>query len=194
MKNFFITTPLYYVNSKPHIGSVYTTVIVDIINRFKKLNGLNTFFLTGTDEHGLKIQQSAKKAEKDEQEFVDEIAVVFKETADNLNCNYNRFIRTTDIDHEQYVQNVWKRLIQNGWIYKGKYSGWYCVSDEAYYIEDELIKDENGNWKTELGKSVEWKEEESYFFRLSEFQDILLKIYLTNKDFIQPEGRKNEIL
>jgi methionyl-tRNA synthetase len=194
MKNFFITTPIYYVNSKPHIGSVYTTIMTDIINRFKKLNGRNTFFLTGTDEHGMKIQQSAKKAGKKEQEFVDETAKIFEKAAKDMGCEHNDFIRTTDKRHGEFVQEIWKILIKNDWLYKGKYNGWYCVSDEAYYNEDELVKNNGGAFETTLGKAVEWKEEESYFFRLSEFQKILLDIYMNDKKFIQPETRRNEII
>lgn len=193
MKNFYITTPIYYVNSEPHIGGVYSTLMADIINRFQKLNGKNTRFLTGTDEHGQKIQQSAKENNMNELEFVDKISQKFREIADYMNFNYNDFIRTTEQRHKSFVQDIWRKLVKNDWIYLGKYSGWYCVSDEAYYTEDELEKDEYGNYVTSLGKKVEWKEEESYFFRLSEFQNILLDIY-KNTDFIQPDFRKNEVI
>lgn len=192
-KNFFITTPIYYVNSEPHIGSVYATLMTDIINKFNKLNGRQTRFLTGTDEHGQKIQQSAERIGSTEQEFVDKIAKSFRTTADYMKFNYDDFIRTTEDRHVKYVQKIWKKLIKNDWLYKGTYSGWYCVSDEAYYTEDDLIKQEDGSFKTNLGKSVEWKKEESYFFRLSEFQKILLDLY-KNTNFIQPESRRNEIL
>jgi methionyl-tRNA synthetase len=168
--------------------------MTDIINRFKKLSGHNTFFLTGTDEHGMKIQQSAESAGKKEQEFVDEVAKVFKDAADFMGCEYDDFIRTTDRRHVLFVQKIWEILIKNDWLYKGKYSGWYCVSDEAYYTEDELVKNSVGKFETPLGKAVEWKEEESYFFRLSEFQKILLDIYINDKNFVQPETRRNEII
>ncbi|MDR0571951.1 MAG: methionine--tRNA ligase [Rickettsiales bacterium] len=194
MKNFFITTPIYYVNSNPHIGSVYTTIMADIISRFKRLNDNSVFFLTGTDEHGIKIQQSAEKAGKAVLEFVDEIADIFKSTATFMNCENDDFIRTTEERHVIFVQDIWKILLKNDWLYKGKYSGWYCIGDEAYYTEDELIKNTKGEFETALGKSVEWREEESYFFRLSEFQNILLDIYLNDKNFIQPESRRNEII
>ncbi len=193
MKNFYITTPIYYVNSEPHIGGVYTTLMVDTANRFKKLKGLNTRFLTGTDEHGQKLQQAAEKAGVKEQDFVDKYAKIFREAADYMNFEYNDFIRTTEKRHKDFVQRMWKKLVENGWLYKSKYSGWYCISDEAYYKEDELIKQEDGTFKTEIGKSVEWKEEDSYFFRLSEFQDILLDLY-KNTDFIQPISRRNEVI
>ena len=192
-KNIFITTPIYYVNSEPHIGGVYTTLMADIINKFHQLNGKNTRFLTGTDEHGQKIQQSAEKAGIKEQEFVDKVSKTFRDVADYMKFNYDDFIRTTEIRHIKFVQQIWQQLVKNDWLYKGKYEGWYCISDEAYYTEDELIKQEDRSFKTTLGKSVEWKEEESYFFRLSEFQEILLDLY-KNTNFIQPESRKNEVI
>lgn len=192
-KNFYITTPIYYVNSEPHIGGVYTTLMADILARFKKLNGANVRFLTGTDEHGQKIQQSAENAGISEQDFVDKMAKVFKKTADYMGFEYDDFIRTTENRHRTFVQDIWKKLVNNGWIYKGKYSGWYCVSDEAYYTEDDLVKQDDGSFKTTLGKTVEWKEEESYFFKLSAFQKILLDLY-KKTDFIQPESRKNEVM
>ncbi len=193
MKNFYITTPIYYVNSEPHIGGIYTTLMVDTTNRFKKLNNTNTRFLTGTDEHGQKLQQAAEKAGIKEQDFVDKYAKIFKEAADYMRFEYNDFIRTTEKRHKDFVQKIWKKLVENDWLYKSKYSGWYCISDEAYYKEDELIKQLDGTFKTEIGKSVEWKEEDSYFFRLSEFQDILLDLY-KNTNFIQPISRRNEVI
>lgn len=193
MKNIFITTPIYYVNSEPHIGSTYTTLMADIINKFNKLNLKNTRFLTGTDEHGQKIQQSAKKAGIKEQDFVDSIASIFKDSADYMKFEYDDFIRTTEARHIKFVQDIWQKLVKNDWLYKGNYKGWYCISDEAFYTEDDLIKQDDGSFKTSLGKGVEWKEEESYFFRLSEFQKILLDLY-KNTDFIKPESRKNEII
>ena len=192
-KNIFITTPIYYVNSEPHIGGVYTTLMADVINKFYQLNGRNTRFLTGTDEHGQKIQQSAEKNGIKEQEFVDKVSKTFRDVADYMKFNYDDFIRTTETRHIKFVQKIWQKLVKNNWLYKGKYEGWYCISDEAYYTEDELIKQEDGSFKTTLGKSVEWKEEESYFFRLSEFQEILLDLY-KNTNFIQPESRKNEVI
>ena len=171
-KNIFITTPIYYVNSEPHIGGVYTTLMADIINKFYQLNGKNTRFLTGTDEHGQKIQQSAEKAGIKEQE-----SKTFRDVADYMKFNYDDFIRTTETRHIKFVQKIWQELVKNDWLYKGKYEGWYCISDEAYYTEDELIKQEDGSFKTTLGKSVEWKEEESYVFRLRKVQEILLELY-----------------
>jgi methionyl-tRNA synthetase len=193
IKNFYITTPIYYVNSEPHIGGIYTTLMVDATVRFKKLNGVNTRFLTGTDEHGQKIQQTAAEAGVNEQDFVDKMSKIFVQAADYMKFGYDDFIRTTEKRHKTFVQDIWKILMKNDWLYKGKYSGWYCVSDEAYYKEDELIKQDDGSFKTGIGKAVEWKEEDGYFFRLSEFQEILLEIY-KKTDFVQPSGKKNEII
>ncbi len=189
----FITTPIYYINSKPHLGSVYATLMADIMARFYRLNGIDTYFLTGTDEHGQKIQQSAEKAGLQEQEFTDKISQIFRNVADFMKFTNNDFIRTTEKRHTVFVQKIWRKLVENDWLYKDKYKGWYCVSDEAYYTEDDLVKQEDGTFKTTLGKTVEWREEEGYFFRLSEFQQILLELY-KNKDFVQPEVRKNEII
>ena len=194
MKEFFITTPIYYVNSKPHIGGAYTTLMADIIARFKRLQGDNVKFLTGTDEHGQKIQESAEKENTNCQDFVNKTSQYFIDLNNLMNFSNDDFIRTTDKIHKEYIQKTWKKLVANGWIYKGIYSGWYCVSDEAYYTEDDLVKDENGNFKTDLGKSVDWKEEESYFFKLGFFQKILLNLYKKNATFIRPENRKNEIM
>ena len=201
MKSFYITTPIYYVNSDPHVGSAYTTLHADLLSRFYKLNNYNSKFLTGTDEHGQKIQQSAEKNNKKPQEFVDEISVKFRTLIKTMNCKpdyfetlNDDFIRTTMPCHELFVQEVWKKMVENGWVYRGKYSGWYCVSDEAYYGEDELIKGEDGKMRTELGKEAEWKEEDSYFFRLSDFQNILLKLYKKYPNFVEPVGKKTEVI
>jgi methionyl-tRNA synthetase len=192
-KYFYVTTPIYYVNSEPHIGGVYTSLMADLMCRFNVLNGRETWFLTGTDEHGQKIQQSAQGAGMEEQQFVDMMAKKFIEINDYMNFGYSDFIRTTEDRHKFFVQAVWQKLVKNGWIYRGKYSGWYCVSDEAYYTEDDLVKSTDGTLRTSLGKTVEWREEDSYFFRLSRFQKILLELYGTT-DFIQPSFRKNEVV
>lgn len=193
MKKLYITTPIYYINSEPHIGSVYTTLMADILNNFNKLNGVETRFLTGTDEHGQKIQLSAQEADLNEIDFANMMAKKFKDLADYMNFGYDDFIRTTEDRHKKFVQNIWRKLVKNNWIYRGSYCGWYCVSDEAYYTEDELIKNSNGEFETSLGKKVEWRKEESYFFKLSKFQKILLKLY-KETDFIQPGYRKNEVV
>ena len=202
MKTFYITTPIYYVNSDPHIGSAYTTLFSDMMAKFYKLNNYDVKFITGTDEHGQKIEQSSQKNNEKPQEFVDRISKKFQDLVklmkyeptyfDALDSN---FIRTTLPCHKKFLQDVWRIMVKNDWLYEGKYEGWYCISDEAYYDENELVKDENGKYKTaDLGKSVEWKEEKTYFFRLSEFQELLLKIYEKYPDIIQPYGKKTEIL
>jgi methionyl-tRNA synthetase len=198
---FYITTPIYYVNSKPHIGSAYCTLACDVLARFKRLDGYDVKFLTGTDEHGQKIEQAANKAGIKPIEFVDKVSDEFRELVKLMNYSPDYFdaidddfIRTTNPKHKKVVQGVWRQLVKNGWIYKDKYSGWYCVGDEAYYTKDELIKDADGNFKTDLGKEVEWKEEESYFFRLSEFQEILLALYKHYPEFVLPVSKANEVI
>ncbi|MDR1495028.1 MAG: methionine--tRNA ligase [Rickettsiales bacterium] len=188
-----LTTPIYYVNSEPHIGGIYTTLMTDLMCKFNRLNGRETWFLTGTDEHGQKIQQSAGAAGIGEQQFVDLMAGKFYEINRYMKFDQSDFVRTTENRHKLFVQDVWRRLRKNGWVYRGKYSGWYCVSDEAYYTKDDLVKSVDGELKTTLGKTVEWKEEESYFFRLAKFQRILLELY-SSTDFIQPSFRKNEVV
>ena len=187
--NFYITTPIYYVNDKPHIGHAYTNIVSDIIARFKRLDGFNVKFLTGTDEHGQKVEKAAQKFGYDTQEFVDKIAKNFSNLAKDLNLSNDDFIRTTEARHKKLVINIWNKLISNGNIYLGKYQGWYSVRDEAYYMESELI-----DGKAPTGAIVEWIEEPSYFFKLSAWQDKLLKFYDANPDFIKPIGRKNEVI
>jgi methionyl-tRNA synthetase len=201
-KTLYVTTPIYYVSAEPHIGSAYPTLFADILARFHKLNGYDVKFLTGTDEHGQKVQQYAVKDGKTPQEFVDILSVRFRKILEILelqptpfeNLNNDNFIRTTMPNHISFVQDVWRKLVKNDWIYKGKYEGWYCISDEAYYTESELIKDENGVYKTQLGAICEWKVEESYFFRLSEFQEFLLKVYEKFPDLVKPAGKKTEVV
>ena len=162
-KNFYITTPIYYPSGKPHMGHAYSSIIADVFARFKNIDGYNVYFLTGTDEHGLKIQREAKKNNKDPKSFCDEISITFKNLTKTLNLSNNDFIRTTEKRHHKSVNEIWKRLEKSGDIYLDKYSGWYSVSDEAYYDEDEII-DENGKKKSKTsGSRVEWVEEESYF-------------------------------
>ncbi|MDR2077376.1 MAG: methionine--tRNA ligase [Rickettsiales bacterium] len=193
IKNIYITTPIYYVNSEPHIGGVYTTLMADIVCIFNRLSGRDTWFLTGTDEHGQKIQQSARSVGMEEQKFVDTMAEKFIDISKYMKFTYSDFIRTTEARHIQFVQAIWEKLVKNGWVYRGKYSGWYCVSDEAYYTEEELVKSDGGELRTILNKPVEWKEEEAYFFKLSKFQKILLDLYCS-VDFIRPSYRKNEVV
>lgn len=201
MKTLYITTPIYYVNSDPHVGSAYTTLFADLVANFYRLNNYDVKFLTGTDEHGQKIEQSAKKLNQNPQEFVDNISQKFQDlvklmnyTPDYFEIIDGNFIRTTMDCHIKFIQDVWRKMVKNGWLYEGNYKGWYCVSDEAYYTEDELIKDSDGNFKTSLGKSVEWREEKTYFFKLSELQNVLLKVYEKFPNLIQPYGKKTEVI
>ncbi len=193
-KNYYITTPIYYPSGKPHMGHAYSSIIADIFARFKRLEGYKVLFLTGTDEHGQKIQKEADKNKKDPKKFCDELSETFRSLTKILNLSNNDFIRTTEARHFQSVNEIWKRLTKSGDIYLDKYSGWYSVSDEAYYDKDE-IEEINGKkiCKTS-GSSVEWVEEESYFFKLSAFQKRLLEHYKKNEDFILPKSRKNEVL
>ena len=193
-KNFYITTPIYYPSGRPHMGHAYSSIVADIFARFKRLEGYNVMFLTGTDEHGLKIQREAERNKKDPKLFTDELSNKFKELNKILNLSNDDFIRTTEKRHFKSVEEIWKRLVESGDIYLDKYSGWYSVSDEAYYDEDE-IDDENGKKKAKSsGSLVEWVEEESYFFKLSKWSNNLLEHYKNNKEFILPLSRRNEVI
>ncbi len=192
--NFYITTPIYYPSGKPHMGHAYSSIIADVFARFKKIDSFNVYFLTGTDEHGLKIQREAKKNDKDPKIFCDELSVTFKSLTKTLNLSNNDFIRTTEKRHHDSVKEIWKRLEKSGDIYLDKYSGWYSVSDEAYYDEDEIEDDGNSKKSKISGSKVEWVEEESYFFKLSAWGKKLLKFYEKNPNFILPESRKNEVV
>jgi methionyl-tRNA synthetase len=188
-KPFFITTPIYYVNDKPHIGHAYTSVACDVIARFMRLSGCEVKFLTGTDEHGQKVEKSAKLAGKEPQEFVDGVSKQFRDMATLMNISNDDFIRTTESRHKASAQALWARMAERGYIYDGKYSGWYAVRDEAYYAESELV-----GGKAPTGAEVEWVEEPSYFFKLSAFESKLLKFYKENQDAIAPSSRKNEVI
>ena len=193
-KNFFITTPIYYPSGKPHMGHAYSSIIADIFARFKRIEGYNVLFLTGTDEHGQKIQKEAKKNDKEPKEFCDEISQIFRALTKKLNLTNDDFIRTTEPRHLKSVNEIWNRLIKSQDIYLDKYSGWYSVSDEAYYDKDE-IEEKNGRKLSKTsGSVVEWVEEESYFFKLSAFQKKLLDHYKNNEDFILPHSRRNEVI
>ncbi|WP_414470987.1 methionine--tRNA ligase [Microvirga sp. M2] len=192
-QKYYITTAISYPNGAPHIGHAYEVVAADAIARFKRIDGYDVFFMTGTDEHGLKIQQTADRNGTTPKVFVDEMATKFRAMADRLDCSYDRFIRTTDSDHLPSTQELWRRMQEKGDIYLSKYSGWYSVRDEAYYDESELTKQPDGSWRAPTGTPVEWIEEESYFFRLSAYQDRLLAHYAAQPDFISPETRRNEI-
>ena len=193
-KNFYITTPIYYPSSNPHMGHAYSSIIADFFARFKRIQGYKVHFLTGTDEHGQKIQRAAEKKGMDPLTFCDEISKTFRNLSKTLNLSNDDFIRTTEKIHLQSVQNLWNILEKNKEIYLSKYSGWYSVSDEAFYSEEE-IEDNNGNKTAKnSGSPVEWVEEESYFFKLSKWQEPLLKFYSENPNFILPSTRKNEVV
>lgn len=189
-KSFYITTPIYYVNDKPHIGHAYTSIACDVLARFKRLDGYHVKFLTGTDEHGQKVEKSAEKAGVSPQEFVDMVSESFRELTHQLNLSNDDFIRTTEPRHIHAAQAVWKKLEESGDIYLGSYSGWYSVRDEAFYAESELTEDR----KAPTGAPVEWVEEPSYFFRLSAWGERLLKFYEEHPDFIYPPSRRNEVV
>ena len=193
-KTFYITTPIYYPSAKPHMGHAYSSIIADFFARFKRIDGFDVQFLTGTDEHGLKIQRSAEKENIEPLEFCNQISKTFRDLSQTLNLTNTDFIRTTEDRHKKTVQHLWKELEKNDDIYLSKYSGWYSVSDEAFYNEDE-IEDLDGIKRSISSKSpVEWIEEESYFFRLSKWEKPLLKYYETHPNFIAPESRKNEVI
>ncbi|MGB0749771.1 MAG: methionine--tRNA ligase [Magnetospiraceae bacterium] len=193
--HFYITTPIYYVNDAPHIGHAYTTLACDALARFKRLDGYQVKFLTGTDEHGQKVEKSAANAGIDPQAFTDKVSQNFRDLAAFMNFTNDDFIRTTEDRHKKSVQALWKRLLDAGEIYLGSYAGWYAVRDEAFYGEGELEKREDGTrYAKASGADVEWVEEPSYFFRLSAWQDRLLAFYDQNPGFILPETRRNEVL
>ena len=191
---YYVTTPIYYVNDRPHIGHAYTTLAADVMARFKRLDGYDVYFLTGTDEHGQKIQRSAEGKGITPQQFTDEVSAVFRDLADDFNFSNNDFIRTTEDRHKRACAELWRRLEAAGHIYLDKYAGWYAVSDEAFYDEAELKEGPDGSKIAPTGKPVEWVEEESYFFRLSAFEDRLLELYENQPDFILPKGRRNEVI
>lgn len=193
-QKFYITTAISYPNGAPHIGHAYEVVAADAIARFKRIDGFDVFFMTGTDEHGLKVQQTARKNDVTPKEFVDRLAPQFQAMGERLNCSFDRFIRTTDADHLPSTHELWKRMVDRGDIYLSKYEGWYSVRDEAYYDEDELTQKSDGSRFAPTGAPVEWVEEESYFFRLSAYQDKLLAHYDEHRDFIGPDTRRNEIV
>ena len=193
-KNFYITTPIYYPSAKPHMGHAYSSIIADFFARFKRMDGFNVHFLTGTDEHGLKIQRAAEKKGVKTLEFCDELSKTFKDLSKTLNLTNNDFIRTTEDRHKKSVQFLWNELKKNGDIYLSKYSGWYSVSDEAFYNDDEIEELDNKKVAISSKSLVEWVDEESYFFKLSKWEKPLLKFYKDNPDFISPKSRKNEVI
>ena len=186
---FFVTTPIYYVNDVPHLGHAYTTVACDALARFMRLDGYQVKFLTGTDEHGQKVEQSAEAAGVSPQEFADRNSARFREVASLLNISQDDYIRTTEPRHTYAVQALWRELERRGEIYLGRFAGWYAVRDEAFYDQTELI-----NGKAPTGAEVEWVEEENYFFRLSAWQDRLLGHYESTPEAVAPRGRRNEVI
>ena len=199
-KSFYITTPIYYPSGKLHIGSAYTTIACDVLARYKRMMNYDVFYLTGLDEHGQKIQQKAEEAGITPQAYVDGMAVGVKELWQLLDISYDKFIRTTDDYHEKVVAQVFERLLAQDDIYLGEYSGWYSVSDEEFFTESQLAevyRDENGKVIGGIapsGHEVEWVSEESYFLRLSKYQDRLVEFFKSQPDFITPDGRLNEML
>ena len=199
-KSFYITTPIYYPSGKLHIGSAYTTIACDVLARYKRMMNYDVFYLTGLDEHGQKIQQKAEEAGITPQAYVDGMAVGVKELWQLLDISYDKFIRTTDDYHEKVVAQVFERLLAQDDIYLGEYSGWYSVSDEEFFTESQLaevFRDENGKvigGVAQSGHEVEWVSEESYFLRLSKYQDRLVEFFKSQPDFITPDGRLNEML
>jgi len=191
---YYVTTPIYYVNGAPHIGHAYTTVAADVMARFKRLDGYDVFFLTGTDEHGQKVERAAAEAGLDPQSFVDRISADFRDVAEKMGASFDVFIRTTEQRHKVSCTELWKRLDAAGQIYLGHYEGWYAVRDEAFYDEAELTTRPDGNKVAPSGAPVAWVREPSYFFRLSAWQEPLLRLYEEQPDFVLPPGRRNEVV
>ena len=191
---YYITTPIYYVNDNPHIGHAYTTLACDVLARFMRLDGHDVMFLTGTDEHGQKVEKAAEAAGVDPQSFCDRVSENFRILAETMNFSIDDFIRTTEPRHERSVQALWTKLVDAGQIYLDAYEGWYAVRDEAFYAEDELTTGPDGQKLAPSGAPVEWVKEPSYFFRLSAWQDGLLELYESRPDFIMPESRRNEVM
>jgi methionyl-tRNA synthetase len=194
MNTYYLTTPIYYVNDSPHIGHAYTTLACDVQARFMRLDGYDVKFITGTDEHGQKVEKSARAAGMTTEAFVDKVSTNFRELAKAWRFSNDDFVRTTEPRHIESCQALWRALQERNEIYLGSYAGWYAVRDEAFYAEDELGRGANGERIAPSGAEVEWVEEASYFFRLSDWGDRLLQYYKDNPDFIAPESRRNEVI
>ena len=192
--NFYITTPIYYPSGEPHMGHAYSSILADVFARFMRNDNLNVFFLTGTDEHGLKIQKAAEKNNSEPLEYCNQISKIFKDLTKKLNLSNDDFIRTTEERHHKAVNDLWNRLVKSGDIYLSKYKGWYSISDEAYYNPDEVVEKNGKKFSTFSGSQVDWVEEESFFFKLSSWQNKLLEFYEKNEKFIYPTSRKNEVV
>ena len=193
-RKFYITTPIFYPNGVPHIGHAYTSIATDAIARFERLDGADVLHLTGTDEHGLKMKQTATKENVTPQQLADRNSAVFQSMEDVLQCAYDDFIRTTELRHHEACAQLWQRMEANGDIYLATYKGWYSVRQEAYFEEAETAVGTDGVRREPLGSPVDWTEEETYFFKLSAYQDKLLAHYKSNPDFILPTERRNEIV
>jgi len=191
---FYITTAISYPNGPPHIGHAYEAIAADAIARFQRAQGRDVRFQTGTDEHGLKMAQAARAEGVEPRAFADKMSRLFEEMCDTLNISYDRFIRTSEADHYRSVQTLWRAMEEKGDLYLDRYEGWYSVRDEAYYEEAELTADADGTKLSPQGTPVEWTVEESWFFKLSNYQQPLLDLYAANPDFIQPDSRRNEVL
>ena len=193
-KSFYITTAIAYPNGVPHIGHAYEAIATDALARFQRLDGKDVFFLTGTDEHGLKMIQTAEAEKLPTLEVATRNALRFKEMDQRLNVSFDRFIRTTEEQHHRSSQAIWQRMADNGDVYLDSYAGWYSVRDEAYYAEDETVVGDDDVRRGPQGSPVEWVEEKSYFFKLSAYQDKLLALYDNQPDFIGPDSRRNEVV
>ena len=191
---YTITTAISYPNGRPHIGHAYEVIATDAIARFQRMMGRDVFFQTGTDEHGLKMDQAARARGIEPRALADEMSGYFKDMNDRLNISYDRFIRTSEPDHHRASQAIWQAMEANGDLYLGRYEGWYSIRDEAFYDEKELVDGEGGEKLSPQGTPVEWTVEESWFFRLSAYQQKLLDLYDSQPDFIQPDSRRNEIM
>ena len=192
-ERFYITTPIFYPNGNPHIGHAYTAIATDVLARFKRLDGYDVLFLSGTDEHGQKMQQTAEAEGVSPIELADRNSAVFKHMLAALGCSNDDFIRTTEERHAAACSEIWRRMEANGDIYRDRYSGWYSVRQESYFDEAETVLAEDGVRREPLGSPVEWNEEDSYFFKLSAFEERLLHLYETNPDFVGPTERRNEV-
>lgn len=193
-ERFYLTTPIYYVNGAPHIGHAYTAVATDVLARWKRLDGYDVFFLTGTDEHGQKVEKAARDAGLEPQEFTDQISAKFREMVAYMGCSNDDFIRTTEERHKRGCAELWRRLRESGDVYLGYYEGWYAVRDEDFYAAEDLTTLPDGTRVAPTGAPVEWVKEPNYLFRLSAWQDRLLELYEANPDFIGPVSKRNEVL
>ena len=193
-ETFYITTPIYYVNGAPHIGHAYTSIAADVLARWMRLAGRKVFFLTGTDEHGQKVAQTAAAAGKDTQDFVDGLAAEFRDMTVRMNISNDDFIRTTEERHKRGCAALWKVLVDKGEIYLGHYEGWYAMRDEAFYGEEEIVTRADGTKVSPFGSPVEWVKEPNYLFRMSAWGDRLLAFYEANPEFLGPLSTRNEVL